>query len=93
MIVLKIVSKNPSLPLSVVKDYIVGHIEAEKRQTEKDLRDIETLKAQIKMIKSDNEKLSTRAKIFTNTKCHFAKWVSKVNVVKNIASTSNVRDV
>eukprot|EP00944_MAST-04C_sp_MAST-4C-sp1_P004043 g4043.t1 len=71
MIVLKIISKKPSLQLSIVKDYIVGHIEAEKRQAEKDTRDIETLKAQIDMIKTDNEKLRTRAKIFTNTKCHF----------------------
>ena len=71
MMVLKIISKKPSLQLSVVQNYIVGHIEAEKRQMEKDVRDIETLKAQIDMIKNDNEKLSTRAKIFTNTKCHF----------------------
>ena len=55
--VLQIASKNPNLPLSVIRSYIVGHIEAEERQAERDLNDIDSLRDQIHKLKDENEKL------------------------------------
>ena len=69
--VLQIASKNSNLPLSVIRGYIVSHVEAEERQAEKDQDDIDSLRAQIQKLRDENEKLRTHVKVFPNTKCDF----------------------
>jgi vacuolar protein sorting-associated protein 11 len=69
--VLQIASKNPNLPLAVIRDYIINHLDSEAREAKKDRDDIDNLRAQILTIKEDNEKLKSHVKVFPNTKCDF----------------------
>ncbi|KAF8414230.1 hypothetical protein HHK36_002230 [Tetracentron sinense] len=69
IIVLQILSKNPCLTLSVVKDYIARKLDQESKLIEEDRRSIEKYQEDTLAMRKEIQDLRTNARIFQLSKC------------------------
>ncbi|CAM6101360.1 unnamed protein product [Calypogeia fissa] len=69
LIVLQKLAKNPTLKLSVVKDYIARQIEQETRHIEEDRRAIDKYQEETAAMRAEVHELRTNARIFQLSKC------------------------
>ncbi|KAI4383215.1 hypothetical protein MLD38_009081 [Melastoma candidum] len=69
IIVLQLLSKNPCLTLSVIKDYIARKLEQESKLIEEDRSAIEKYQEDTLTMRKEIEELRTKARIFQLSKC------------------------
>ncbi|KAA8526594.1 hypothetical protein F0562_008203 [Nyssa sinensis] len=69
IIVLQILSRNPYLTLSVIKDYITRKLEQESKLIEEDRQAIETYQEETLAMRKEIQDLRTDARIFQLSKC------------------------
>lgn len=69
ILVLQILSKNPCLTLSVIKDYIARKLEQESKLIEEDRRSIEKYQEETTSMRKEIQDLRTNARIFQLSKC------------------------
>lgn len=69
IIVLQMLSKNPCLTLSVIKDYIARKLEQESKLIEEDRRAVEKYQEDTQTMRKEIEDLRTNARIFQLSKC------------------------
>jgi hypothetical protein len=67
LLVLSILSKNRSLPVSIVHEYLVKHLRAEQQEIRDDATDIIEKRARIDQIRSKMHILATSAQVFQHS--------------------------
>ena len=67
LLVLSILSKNRSLPVSIVHEYLVKHLRAEQQEIRDDTADIVEKRVRIDQIRSKMQTLATSAQVFQHS--------------------------
>ncbi|XP_024520888.1 vacuolar protein-sorting-associated protein 11 homolog [Selaginella moellendorffii] len=69
LVVLQTLSKNPTLTLSVVKNYIATQLKQESRQIEDDRKTIQKYDEDNRLMRAEIEELRTKPRVFQLSKC------------------------